>query len=316
MPDGPEGGRPAAVLIAGPTASGKSALALALARAFDGVVINTDSMQVYADLRVLTARPSPAEEVLAPHRLYGSIDGAVNFSVGHFQRQVATILAGAEAAGHLPIFVGGTGLYFRALEEGLSDLPEVPEAVREASRAEAAGRPTEALHAVLAARDPETAARLRPSDRMRVMRALEIFAATGRPIGSFHERREPGPLAGRPLVRIFLALEREELRRRIDARFLAMMQDGALDEVARLRERSLDPLLPVMRAHGVPGLIAHLDGALPLDEAIARGQGDTRRYAKRQHTWFRHQMGADWHWLAPDEARALAVSRLNAPAGR
>ncbi len=314
--DEPQDGRPAAVLIAGPTASGKSALGLALARAFDGVVINTDSMQVYSDLRVLTARPSPVEEGLAPHRLYGSIDGAVNFSVGHFQRQAASILNEADAAGRLPIFVGGTGLYFRALDEGLSDLPEVPEAIRDAIRTEAEGRPTEALHARLAERDPESAARLRPSDRMRVMRALEIFAATGRPIGSFHDSRQPGPLAGRPLLKFFLAIEREELRRRIDARFLTMMQDGALDEVAALRAKSLDPLLPVMRAHGVPGLIAHLDGALSLDEAVQRGQGDTRRYAKRQHTWFRHQMGADWHWLAPEEARALALSRLSAPAGR
>ncbi|SFK89023.1 tRNA dimethylallyltransferase [Methylorubrum salsuginis] len=314
--DEAQDGRPAAVLIAGPTASGKSALGLALARAFDGVVINTDSMQVYSDLRVLTARPSPAEEEQAPHRLYGNVDGAVNFSVGHFQRHAAAILNEADAAGRLPIFVGGTGLYFRALDEGLSDLPEVPEAIRDAIRTEAEGRPTEALHALLAERDPESAARLRPSDRMRVMRALEIFAATGRPIGSFHESRQPGPLGGRPLLKFFLAIEREELRRRIDTRFLTMMQDGALDEVAALRAKSLDPLLPVMRAHGVPGLIAHLDGALSLDEAVQRGQGDTRRYAKRQHTWFRHQMGADWHWLAPEEARALAFSRLSAPAGR
>ncbi|WP_412759724.1 tRNA (adenosine(37)-N6)-dimethylallyltransferase MiaA [Methylorubrum subtropicum] len=316
MADGSDSDRPAAVLIAGPTASGKSALALALARAFDGVVINTDSMQVYSDLRVLTARPSPAEEGLASHRLYGSIDGAVNFSVGHFQRQAAAILSEADVAGRLPIFVGGTGLYFRALDEGLSDLPEVPDAIRDAIRAQAESRPTEALHAWLAERDPESAARLRPSDRMRVMRALEIFSATGRPIGSFHDSRQPGPLAGRPLLKMFLAVEREELRRRIDARFLTMMQDGALDEVAALRAKNLDPLLPVMRAHGVPGLIAHLDGTLSLDEAIARGQGDTRRYAKRQHTWFRHQMGADWHWLAPDEARALALTRLSAAAGR
>jgi len=314
--DGPNNSRPAAVLIAGPTASGKSALALELARTFDGIVINTDSMQVYADLRVLTARPTPAEEQSAPHRLYGSIDGAVNFSVGHFQRQAATILAEIDAAGRLPIFVGGTGLYFRALDEGLSDLPEVPDAIRDAIRTEADGQQAETLHAWLAERDPESAARLRPTDRMRVMRALEIFAATGRPIGSFHDSRQPGPLAGRPLLKVFLAVERDELRRRIDARFLTMMEHGALDEVAALRERNLDPLLPVMRAHGVPRLIAHLDGALSLGEAIQRGQDDTRRYAKRQHTWFRHQMGTDWHWLAPDEARALAVSRLSAAAGR
>ncbi|WP_232630075.1 tRNA (adenosine(37)-N6)-dimethylallyltransferase MiaA [Methylobacterium sp. Leaf118] len=314
--DGGEEDRPAAILIAGPTASGKSALGLALARAFGGTVINTDSMQVYADLRVLTARPSPEEEALAPHRLYGSVDGAVNFSVGHFQRQASALVAEADAAGRLPIFVGGTGLYFRALDEGFSDLPEIPDAIRTGLRTEAEGRPTEALHRWLAERDPESAARLRPSDRMRVMRALEIFAATGRSIGSFHDRREPGPLAGRTLLKIFLAVERDALRRRIDARFLAMMEGGALDEVAALHARTLDPLLPVMRAHGVPGLIAHLDGALPREEAVRRGQGDTRRYAKRQHTWFRHQMGADWHWLEPEAAQAMAVRRLRAAAGR
>ncbi|BAU91550.1 tRNA delta(2)-isopentenylpyrophosphate transferase [Methylorubrum populi] len=313
--DGQEAGRPAAILIAGPTASGKSALGLRIARAFGGTVINTDSMQVYADLRVLSARPTPEEEASAPHRLYGSVDGAVNFSVGHFQRQAATILAECEAAS-LPIFVGGTGLYFRSLDEGISDLPTVPEAIRAQIRAEAEGQPTESLHASLALRDPESAQRLRSSDRMRVMRALEIFAATGRSIGSFHEARLPGPLAGRPLLKIFLAPERETLRRRIDARFATMMEQGALDEVAALRERRLDPLLPVMRAHGVPGLIAHLDGSLSREEAIQRGQGDTRRYAKRQFTWFRHQMGEDWHWTTPEAAWSLAEARLSAPAGR
>ncbi len=313
--DGQEMGRPAAILIAGPTASGKSALGLRIARAFGGTVINTDSMQVYADLRVLSARPTPEEEALAPHCLYGSVDGAVNFSVGHFQRQAAAILSEPEA-GALPIFVGGTGLYFRSLDEGISDLPAVPEAIRAKVRAEADGQPTEVLHAALALRDPESARRLRPSDRMRVMRALEIFEATGRSIGSFHEAREPGPLAGKPLLKIFLAADRAELRQRIDARFETMMEQGALDEVAALRERRLDPLLPVMRAHGVPGLIAYLDGTISRDEAVQRGQGDTRRYAKRQFTWFRHQMGEDWHWTTPEAAWSLAVRRLSAPAGR
>ncbi|GJE29731.1 tRNA (adenosine(37)-N6)-dimethylallyltransferase MiaA [Methylobacterium organophilum] len=308
--------RPAAVLIAGPTASGKSALALALAQRFHGSLINTDSMQVYADLRRLSARPSVDEEALAPHRLYGSVDGAVNFSVGHFQRAAAALLEETGRAGRLPIFVGGTGLYFRALEEGFSDMPEVPDAVRAAVRAEAEGRPTEALHAELAALDPEGAASLRPSDRMRVMRALEIFRATGRPIAAFQGRRAPGPLAGQPLLRIFLDVEREALRARIDARFLAMMAAGALDEVAALRARRLDPMLPVMRAHGVPGLIAHLDGALPYAEAVRRGQADTRRYAKRQFTWFRHQMGEDWIWTRPEAALALASEALTAPAAR
>ncbi|MER2268003.1 tRNA (adenosine(37)-N6)-dimethylallyltransferase MiaA [Methylobacterium oxalidis] len=291
---------PAAILIAGPTASGKSALATALALRHGGVVVNTDSMQVYRDLRVLTARPSPEEEARVEHRLYGHVDGAVNHSAGHFARDAERLVAGL--GGRLPVFVGGTGLYFRALEEGLSDLPPVPEAVRAAVRAEAEGRPTEALHADLAERDPEGAAGLRPSDRARVLRALEIHAATGRPLASFHGSRVPGPLAGRALRKIFLAPDREILRARIDARFRAMMAAGALDEVARLRERGLDPLLPIMRAHGVPGLLAHLNGDVTLEEAILRGQADTRRYAKRQFTWFRHQMGGDWAWTDPDAA--------------
>ncbi len=313
--DGQETGRPAAILIAGPTASGKSALGLRIARAFGGTVINTDSMQVYADLRILSARPTSEEEAQAPHRLYGSVDGAVNFSVGHFQRQAATILSELDAV-TLPVFVGGTGLYFRSLDEGISDLPEVPDDIRRRLRSEAEGQPTEALHAVLARRDPESAGRLRPSDRMRVMRALEIFEATGRSIGAFQQARLPGPLAGRPLLKIFLAAERDPLRTRIDARFLQMMETGALDEVAALRARRLDPMLPVMRAHGVPGLIAYLDGDITRAEAAQRGQGDTRRYAKRQFTWFRHQMGEDWHWTTPEAAWSLAQARLSALAGR
>ena len=300
---GPSTDRPAAILIAGPTASGKSALASALALRHGGVVVNADSMQVYGDLRRLTARPDPAEEARVPHRLYGHVDGAVNYSAGHFSRDVAALLS--ELDGRLPVIVGGTGLYFRALEEGLSDLPPVPDAVRAALRARAEGRPTEALHAELAARDPAGAAALRPSDRMRLMRALEILEATGRPIASFHGSRVPGPLAGRPLRRIFLAPDRETLRARIDRRFLAMIAEGALDEVAALARRRLDPMLPVMRAHGVPGLIAHLEGRLDLDAAIRRGQADTRAYAKRQFTWFRHQMGPGWAWMSP-EAAALA----------
>ncbi|GJD34621.1 tRNA (adenosine(37)-N6)-dimethylallyltransferase MiaA [Methylobacterium aerolatum] len=293
------GERPAAVLIAGPTASGKSALASRIARGHDGVVVNTDSMQVYADLRVLTARPEPAEEAAVPHRLYGHVDGATNYSLGHFTRDATALLA--ELDGRLPVFVGGTGLYFRALEQGFSELPPVPEPIRAEVRRQAEGRPTEALHADLARLDPEGAARLRPSDRMRVMRALEIFAATGRPIASFYGDPVPGPLAGRRLVKLFLAPDRALLRERIDARFRAMVADGALEEVAALRARRLDPMLPVMRAHGVPGLIAHLDGASRLDEAVAKGQADTRAYAKRQVTWFRHQMGDGWRWLDPGD---------------
>ncbi|MDB5511719.1 MAG: miaA [Enterovirga sp.] len=279
-----------AVLIAGPTASGKSALALRLAREHGLAVVNADSMQVYRDLRVLTARPSPAEEGEAPHRLFGEIDGAVNFSVGRYAEAARSVLAGLAERGERAILVGGTGLYFRALTEGLSDIPAVPEAVRDRVRAEADGRPTPDLHAQLARADPESGARLRPSDRQRILRALEVVAATGRSVSSFHHSRVPGPLAGRRLAAVFLEPDRAELRARIDRRFEGMMAAGGLDEVARLADRGLDPALPIMRAHGVPGLLAHLRGEISLAEAVARGQADTRAYAKRQATWFRGQM--------------------------
>jgi tRNA dimethylallyltransferase len=312
------GGEIGAVLIAGPTASGKSALGIRLARELGGVVINADSMQVYRDLRVLTARPMPEEEAQAPHRLYGHVDGAVNYSVGRYIADAVDTLMTLDPQ-TVPIFVGGTGLYFKALTEGLSDIPPVPEEVREAVRRMSEGVESPDLHRFLADRDPETAATLRPGDRMRVQRALEILQATGRPLVSFHGSRQPGPLAGRRLVKLFLAPERDDLRRRIDGRFLAMMEHGALEEVRALGERGLDPMLPVMRAHGVPGLLAHLRGETSLDEAIARGQGDTRRYAKRQFTWFRHQL-PDWTWLAPESAFDLIMEAggccaPNAPSG-
>jgi tRNA dimethylallyltransferase len=299
-----------AVLIAGPTASGKSALGVKLAQGLDGVVINADSMQVYRDLRVITARPAPAEEAEAPHRLYGHVDAAVNFSVGRYVADATQVLQ--EIKGRkLPIFVGGTGLYFKALTEGLSDMPPVPEEVREQVRRDSEGLETPELHRLLSERDPETARSLRPSDRLRVQRALEIFAATGQPLVSFHGARQPGPFAAIPVIKLFLAPDRDELRRRIDARFLAMMDQGALDEVRALGERNLDPMLPAMRAHGVPGLLAHLRGEIPLDEAIAKGQGDTRRYAKRQFTWFRHQL-PDWQWVEPERGFEAVMAQLNA----
>jgi tRNA dimethylallyltransferase len=295
-----------AVVIAGPTASGKSALALRLARSVGGTIVNVDSMQVYGDLRILTARPTPDEEAAAPHRLFGTIDGAVNFSAGRYAAAVATILAEARTAGSLPILVGGTGLYLRTVTTGLSAMPAVPDAVRVAVRARAEGRPSADLHADLAARDPETAARLGRSDRQRILRALEVKEATGRPLSSFHVPAEPGPLAGARLACVFLNVDRVLLRERIDRRFNRMMEGGALDEVDRLVARGLDPALPVMRAHGVPGLIAYRRGEEGLAEAVARGQADTRAYAKRQVTWFRHQM-ADFRLLAPEAAyEALA----------
>ncbi|HXE26556.1 MAG TPA: tRNA (adenosine(37)-N6)-dimethylallyltransferase MiaA [Roseiarcus sp.] len=288
-----------ALLIAGPTASGKSAAALALAQRFGAAIVNADSMQVYRDLRILTARPAPDEERLAPHWLFGAIDGAVNFSAGQWARTARQVLA---ETGEQPIiFVGGTGLYFRALTEGLSDLPPVPEAVRAEIRRKAEDRATAELHAELQARDPETAARLNMSDRQRILRALEVWAATGRPLASFLGARRAPALGPGQWAGLYLAPDRAELNQRIDARFDAMLAHGALEEVAALKERRLDPALPVMRAHGVPHLAAHLEGRLTLEEAAARSKLDTRHYAKRQFTWARHQL-TGFKWVAPGEA--------------
>jgi tRNA dimethylallyltransferase len=290
-----------AVLIAGPTASGKSALALALAEKFGGVVINADSMQVYRDLKIITARPSPEEEARAPHRLYGHVDAAENFSVGRWLVDARAALAQAGEGGQVPIFVGGTGLYFKALTMGLSAVPPIPDDVRTAVRAQLADKGPQALHAELARRDPATAARLKPGDRTRVARALEVLEATGRPLADWQREGMPPILDPARATRIFLVPDRAELYRRIDARFDAMLVAGALDEVAALAARRLDPLLPAMKAHGVPWLRRHLAGELSLADAAAEGKKDTRHYAKRQVTWFRHQM-PDWTWVTPEQA--------------
>jgi tRNA dimethylallyltransferase len=290
-----------ALLIAGPTASGKSAAALALARRLGATIVNADSMQVYRDLRVLTARPSVAEESQAPHEMFGGVDGAVNFSAGLWLVEARAVAARVFAQGRPVIFVGGTGLYFRALTQGFSDIPAVPEAVRARVRAEAEPFQSVELHAQLAACDAATAAKLRPSDRQRVLRALEVFAATGQPLASFQGARGAPLLEAGQWAGLFLAPDRETLNGAIDRRFEAMLEAGALEEVAALAARQLDPALPVMRAHGAPHLIAHLRGDLSLAEAASRSTLDTRRYAKRQFTWARHQM-PEFAWVAPGEA--------------
>jgi tRNA dimethylallyltransferase len=302
-------GRFRAILIAGPTASGKSALAIALARRLGGAVINADSMQVYRDLRVLTARPTPEEEAQAPHYLFGTVDAAVNFSVGKWRAAAAQALGEVRGKGLLPIVTGGTGLYFRALTEGLSDIPPVPEAIRAAVRAATMDVPAEQLHQELRHRDPATAATLRPSDRQRIIRALEVFQATGKPLVSFHGEREGALLDPESCLKVFLAPERDVLYPRIDARFDAMISLGALAEVKALAGRKLDPALPAMRAHGVPWLIRALSGEMALPEAMERAKSDTRHYAKRQFTWFRNQ-GEGWLWLAPEEAEAAILERF------
>ncbi len=304
-----------ALLIAGPTASGKSALAIRLAQATGGVVVNADSMQVYADLRIITARPSLEEEASAPHRLFGHVDGSVNFSVGKWVEEARILLAELAAQGRLPIITGGTGMYFKALLRGLSDIPAVPDDVRAQVRAQAEGMTAPELHARLALNDPATAARLRPSDPQRILRALEVYAATGQPLASFQERRAPPLLNPATARAFFLAPEREALKARIDARFEAMMGQGAMQEVEALAARGLDPALPVMRAHGVPGLIAYLAGQTTLPEAIARGQRDTRAYAKRQFTFVRHQL-PEFQMVAPEAAWEAVSGALHSLSSR
>jgi tRNA dimethylallyltransferase len=292
-----------AVLIAGPTASGKSALALALAETHDGVVINADSMQVYRDLRILTARPTAQEEARVPHRLYGEVDAAVNFSVGAWVAEAAKALAQARAQNRLPIFVGGSGLYFKALTRGLSAVPPIPPDVRERVRTRLERDGVEALHAQLKQRDPASAERLKPRDRIRIARAFEVMEATGRSLTDWHRDGLPPLLPPGQFAGVFLSPDRDELYARIDARFDAMLKAGALDEVAALASRKLDPLLPAMKAHGVPALMRHLAGEITLEQAAVIGRADTRHYAKRQFTWFRHQL-PEFEWVRPEQARA------------
>jgi tRNA dimethylallyltransferase len=291
-----------AVLIAGPTASGKSALALELAQKAGGVVINTDSMQVYRDLRIITARPTAPEEALAPHRLYGHVDAAVNFSAGAWVADAAGTLSEALAEKRLPIFVGGSGLYFKALTRGLSAVPPIPADVRESVRARLERDGVEALHAALAKRDPVSAERLKPRDRARIARALEVVEATGRALTDWHREGLPPLLPPGAFHALFLAPERDQLYARIDDRFDVMLAAGALEEVAALADRHLDPLLPAMKAHGVPALIRHLQGEITREQAAEIGRADTRHYAKRQFTWFRHQL-PEFEWVAPEAAQ-------------
>ncbi|WP_315771693.1 MULTISPECIES: tRNA (adenosine(37)-N6)-dimethylallyltransferase MiaA [unclassified Bradyrhizobium] len=300
-----------AVLIAGPTASGKSALAMELAQKAGGVVINTDSMQVYRDLRILTARPTPDDEADVPHRLYGHVDASVNYSAGHYVRDAAVVLAEVHAAGRLPIFIGGTGLYFKALTRGLAAVPPVPDDVRDAVRLRLDRDGVEALHAELARRDPAAGARLNVRDRTRVARALEVIEATGRPLAEWHAETTPPLLPAGSYRALFIAPERETLYARIDARFDLMLDRGALEEVEQLAARGLDPLLPAMKAHGVPALIRYLRGEITREEAAVIGKADTRHYAKRQFTWFRHQL-PEFGWMTPEQARAwvAALSEL------
>jgi len=290
-----------AVLIAGPTASGKSALASALAEALGGTIINADSTQVYRDLRIVTARPTAQEETRVSHLLYGHVDAAENYSVGRWCVEASAALAAVERAGRLPVVVGGTGLYFKALTRGLAAVPPIPPQIRAAVRERLEREGIAALYAELGERDAATARRLMPRDRARVTRALEVILATGRSLTDWHGEGMKAALDPAAAVKLFLDVERAELYRRIDARFDAMLASGALDEVRALARRALDPALPAMKAHGVPWLIRHLDGEIDLAAAAEAAKRDTRRYSKRQGTWFRHQL-PDWTWATPGTA--------------
>lgn len=288
-----------AILIAGPTASGKSAHALRLAERVGGVIVNADSMQVYSILRVLTARPDADETRRVPHLLYGHIHPGDSYSTGQWLRDVEDLREAGAFEGRRPIFVGGTGLYFRALTEGLSVMPEVAPEIRERWRRRLALDGVEELHRALERDDPAAAAKLRPGDGQRILRALEVLEASGRSILDWQAE------AGTPLVdaesadRVVIAPDRALLVARIEKRFDRMVEDGALDEVRALAALKLDPALPAMKAIGVRELMEAEEGSLSLDEAIERAKIATRQYAKRQATWFRNQFGPEWRRVDP-----------------
>ncbi|HEV7275362.1 MAG TPA: tRNA (adenosine(37)-N6)-dimethylallyltransferase MiaA [Devosiaceae bacterium] len=286
-----------AVLIAGPTASGKSALALRRARDLGGVVVNADAMQVYDVLRVLTARPGPGEVDEVPHLLYGVVSPAQRFSTGDWLRAVAELLPKLE--GRPLVLTGGTGLYFEALTNGLAPVPSVPEAAVAAAEAEVQGLDREARQRLIAARDPEMALRLNVPDPQRVVRALAVLAATGRSLVSFQEDRQPAILEGYELERLVLNPDRDVLRARIASRFEIMLENGAVDEVRQLRALELEPSLPAMKAIGVREIGDWIDGRSSREQAVERAVIATRQYAKRQRTWFRNRM-PDWDWIDPE----------------
>jgi len=285
-----------AVLIAGPTASGKSAAALALAEEIGGVVINADSMQVYREAPILTAQPSLQDRDRVPHLLYGHVSAREVYSVGRWREDAAKALAQAGEMGRIPIFVGGTGLYFMALTDGLADIPATPAEVREEARALLDDIGVEALHARLAARDPLTAQKLRPSDPQRVLRAYEVFEATGRPLAEWQERPAASLLDKDRIAAFVLDMPRETLRARIATRFETMLEQGGLQEARALE--ALDPALPAAKLLGLRPLQALAAGRLARAEALDAAITATRQFAKRQMTWFRNRM-PHYIWFDP-----------------
>jgi tRNA dimethylallyltransferase len=276
-------------LIAGPTASGKSALALALAELTPSVIINADSMQVYRDLRVITARPSEEEESRAPHRLFGHIDGAEPCSAARWAREATEAIAEAKALNRLPILVGGTGLYIRTLLDGIAPIPEIDPEIRSVVRA----LPVAESHVALSHEDAEAAARIAPADTNRIARALEVIRSTGKPLSYWQQNREGGIAVQVRLAALILLPPRDWLNERCDARFETMFADGQ-EEVSTLLARNLDPALPVMRAIGVPEIGAFQRGEITESDVKIAGKRATGQYAKRQYTWFSRQSSPDW----------------------
>ena len=297
-----------AVLIAGPTASGKSAAALELAEALGGVVINADSMQVYAQAPILTAQPGAADLARAPHLLYGHVSANELYSVGRYAADAAAALEKARAQNKLPIFAGGTGLYFMALTKGLAHVPPIPETIRENARALLNEIGVAALHERLAAADAKTAGLLRPTDPQRVLRAYEVFQATGRPLADWQQAAAEPVLKNLRLAKFVCDVPRPELRARIAARFNSMVESGGLAEALVLKD--LDPSLPAAKLLGLRPLIALAEGRLSKPEALTQAITATRQFAKRQSTWFRHRM-ADYVWFNPKESNIISVWKHN-----
>lgn len=288
---------PRLTLIAGPTASGKSRLALDMAEKTGAVIVNADSQQLYADLRVLSARPTIEDEARAEHRLYGVADAAESWSVGRWTRAVMPLLEELAAQDRPALLVGGTGLYFNALTRGLADIPAVPDAVRDTVQAAYDLEGEAAFRRRLAELDPTAAAAITPGDRQRLIRALAVAQATGRSLSDWKADTQPLLTPG-AYEALIVEPPRDRLYAACDARVSQMIQNGALDEVRALLARDLDPILPAMKAVGVPELAAHLSGATTLDQAIAAIRLSTRHYAKRQLTWFRNQT-SDWARVSP-----------------
>ena len=302
--------KPKLALIAGPTASGKSALALALAERTGGLVINADSAQVYADLCIISARPSVADEARAPHHLYGYADGAQPCSAAGWAEEARREIEGARQAKRLPILAGGTGLYIRTLLDGIAPVPEIDPEIRAAVRA----LPVAEAHEALSREDAEAAARLRPTDTTRIARALEVVRGSGRPLSHWQKERSGGIAGEAELHPLILLPPRDWLYARCDARFEAMLSEEGIEEVRRLLARGLSPALPVMRAIGVREIAGFLAGDLSRKEALAAGRTATRQYAKRQYTWFSRQPPAEWpRFTEPLDCRGfeLALARLH-----